>query len=123
MDYKRLNVDLTIDEMDMLKKKAKSCNLTVSKYVRFMIKKDKINSLKGLNNHIIEEKIGSLDKQLSKIGMNVKQIVYHLNERGSVDTKTIEKLGMLIESIEKRMELIERTIVGEYIGSSENKRC
>ncbi len=114
MKHKRLNVDLTNDEMDILKKKAKSCNLTVSKYVRFMIKKDKINSLKGFDNHIVEEKIGSLDKQLTKIGINVKEIVYHLNKGGNINNKTIENLEKLMISIEKRMELIELAIIKNY---------
>ena len=117
MDYKRLNVDLTNDEMDTLKKKAKYCNLTVSKYVRFMIKKDKINSLKGFDNHIVEEKIGSLDKQLTKIEINVREIAYHLNKGGNINNKTIENLEKLIVSIEKRMELIEKAIVGNYNGN------
>ena len=118
MDRKRLNVELTNEEMDVLKKKAKSCNLTVSKYVRFMIKKDKINSLKGFDNHIVEEKIGSLDKQLTKIGINVREIAYHLNKGGNVNNKTIENLEKLMISIEKRMELIEKAIEGEYNGAS-----
>ena len=114
MDRKRLNVELTTEEMDTLKKKAKSCNLTVSKYVRFMIKKDKINSLKGFDNHIVEEKIGSLDKQLTKIGINVREIAYHLNKGGNVNNKTIENLEKLMISIEKRMELIELAIIKNY---------
>ena len=114
MDRKRLNVELTNEEMDALKKKAKSCNLTVSKYVRFMIKKDKINSLKGFDNHIVEEKIGSLDKQLTKIGINVREIAYHLNKGGNVNDKTIENLEKLMISIEKRMELIELAIIKNY---------
>ena len=114
MDRKRLNVELTNEEMDILKKKAKSCNLTVSKYVRFMIKKDKINSLKGFDNHIVEEKIGSLDKQLTKIGINVREITYHLNKGGNVNDKTIENLEKLMISIEKRMELIELAIIKNY---------
>ena len=118
MDRKRLNVELTNEEMDVLKKKAKYCNLTVSKYVRFMIKKDKINSLKGFDNHIVEEKIGSLDKQLTKIGINVREIAYHLNKGGNVNNKTIENLEKLMISIEKRLELIEKAIEGEYNGVS-----
>ena len=114
MERKRLNVELTNEEMDVLKKKAKTCNLTVSKYVRFMIKKDKINSLKGFDNHIVEEKIGSLDKQLTKIGINVREIAYHLNKGGSVNNKTIENLEKLMISIEKRMELIELAIIKNY---------
>ena len=118
MERKRLNVELTNEEMDALKKKAKSCNLTVSKYVRFMIKKDKINSLKGFDNHVVEEKIGSLDKQLTKIGINVREIAYHLNKGGNINNKTIENLEKLMFSIEKRMELIEKAIEGEYNGAS-----
>ena len=47
----KLTVVINNEELDALKRKAKSCNLTISKYVRFMIKKDKINSLKGFDNH------------------------------------------------------------------------
>ena len=112
--HKRLHVELTNDEMDILKKKAKSCNLTISKYVRFMIKKDKINSLKGFDNHVVEEKIGSLDKQLTKIGINVREIAYHINKGGNVNNKTIENLEKLMISIEKRMELIELAIIRNY---------
>ena len=46
-----LIVRLTKEEKDKLKKKAKSCNLTISKYARFMLEKDKINKLKGFDNH------------------------------------------------------------------------
>ena len=112
--HKRLNVELTNEEMDALKRKAKSCNLTISKYVRFMIKKDKINSLKGFDNHLVEEKIGSLDKQLTKIGINVREIAYHLNKGGNANDKTIENLEKLMVSIEKRMELIELAIIKNY---------
>ena len=112
--YKRLNVELTNEEMDILKKKAKSCNLTISKYVRFMIKKDKINSLKGFDNHLVEEKIGNLDKQLTKIGINVRQIVYNFNKGGNGDNKTIESIERLLNSIEKRVELIEKAITNMY---------
>lgn len=116
-----LKVRLTKEEMTKLRTKAESCNLTVSKYVRFMIDKDKINSLKGLDNHVIEEKIGNLDKQLTKINNGVKQITYSLGKGGSVDVETANKLEKVLQSIEKRMELIEKTIEGEYIGFGENK--
>ena len=106
------------EEYNKIKKKAESCNLTVSKYVRFMIDKDKINSLKGLDNHVIEEKIGNLDKQLTKINNGVKQITYSLGKGGNVDIETANKLEKVLQSIEKRMELIEKTIEGEYIGFS-----
>ena len=112
-----LIVRLTKEEKDKLKKKAKSCNLTISKYVRFMIKKDKINSLKGFDNHLVEEKIGNLDKQLTKIGINVRQIVYNLNKGGNADNKTIESIEKLLTSIEKRMKLIEKAIEVNYSGN------
>ena len=119
---KKLTVMLTEEEMAKLKKKAKSCNLTVSKYVRFMIEKDKIISLKGLENHVIEQKIGGLDKQLTKIGNGISQITHHLGKGGDVGIETANKLKDVLKSIEKRMELIEKAIEGEYSGSSENKR-
>ena len=112
--YKRLNVELTNEEMDVLKKKAKSCNLTISKYARFMLEKDKINSLKGFDNHLVEEEIGNLDKQLTKIGINVRQIVYNFNKGGNGDNKSIESIEMLLNSIEKRVELIEKAITNMY---------
>ena len=111
---KKLTVMLTEEEMIKLKKKAKSCNLTLSKYVRFMIEKDKIISLKGLENHVIEQKIGGLDKQLTKIGINVRQIVYNFNKGGNTDNKTIESIEKLLNSIEKRLELIEKAITNMY---------
>ena len=110
----KLTVVINNEEMDILKKKAKSCNLTLSKYVRFMIKKDKINSLKGFDNHLVEEKIGNLDKQLTKIGINVRQIVYNFNKGGNADNKTIESIEKLLNSIEKRVELIEKAITNMY---------
>ena len=110
----KLTVVINNEEMDILKKKAKSCNLTLSKYVRFMIKKDKINSLKGFDNHLVEEKIGNLDKQLIKIGINVRQIVYNFNKGGNADNKTIESIEKLLNSIEKRVELIEKAITNMY---------
>ena len=119
---KKLTVMLTEEEMAKLKKKAKSCNLTVSKYVRFMIEKDKIISLKGLENHVIEQKIGGLDKQLTKIGNGISQITHYLGKGGDVSIETANKLKDVLKSIEKRMELIEKAIEGEYSGSSENKR-
>ena len=119
---KKLTVMLTEEEMAKLKKKAKSCNLTLSKYVRFMIEKDKIISLKGLENHVIEQKIGGLDKQLTKIGNGISQITHHLGKGGDVSIETANKLKDVLKSIEKRMELIEKAIEGEYSGSSENKR-
>ena len=111
---KMIKVRVTNEEMDALKRKAKSCNLTISKYVRFMIKKDKINSLKGFDNHLVEEKIGNLDKQLTKIGINVRQIVYNFNKGGNADNKTIESIEKLLNSIEKRVELIEKAITNMY---------
>ena len=119
---KKLTVMLTEEEMIKLKKKAKSCNLTLSKYVRFMIEKDKIISLKGLENHVIEQKIGGLDKQLTKIGNGISQITHYLGKGGDVSIETANKLKDVLKSIEKRMELIEKAIEGEYGGSSENKR-
>ena len=111
---KKLTVMLTEEEMTKLKKKAKSCNLTISKYTRFMLEKDKINSLKGFDNHLVEEKIGNLDKQLTKIGINVRQIVYNFNKGGNTDNKTIESIEKLLNSIEKRVELIEKAITNMY---------
>lgn len=119
---KKLTVMLTEEEMIKLKKKAKSCNLTLSKYVRFMIEKDKIISLKGLENHVIEQKIGGLDKQLTKIGNGISQITHYLGKGGDVSIETANKLKDVLKSIEKRMGLIEKAIEGEYSGSSENKR-
>ena len=110
----KLTVVIDNEELDVLKRKAKSCNLTISKYVRFMIKKDKINSLKGFDNHLVEEKIGNLDKQLTKIGINVRQIVYNFNKGGNTDNKTIESIEKLLNSIEKRVELIEKAITNMY---------
>ena len=112
-----LIVRLTKEEKDKLKKKAKSCNLTISKYARFMLEKEKINSLKGFDNHLVEEKIGNLDKQLTKIGINVRQIVYNFNKGGNADSKTIESIEKLLNSIEKRMELIEKAIEVNYSGN------
>lgn len=119
---KKLTVMLTEEEMIKLKKKAKSCNLTLSKYVRFMIEKDKIISLKGLENHVIEQKIGGLDKQLTKIGNGISQITHYLGKGGDVSIETANKLKDVLKSVEKRMELIEKAIEGEYSGASENKR-
>ena len=118
---KKLTVMLTEEEMAKLKKKANSCNLTLSKYVRFMIEKDKIISLKGLENHVIEQKIGGLDKQLTKIGNGISQITHHLGKGGDVGIETANKLKDVLKSIEKRMELIEKAIEGEYGGFGENK--
>ena len=78
--------------------------------------------MKGLENHVIEQKIGGLDKQLTKIGNGISQITHHLGKGGDIGIETANKLKDVLESIEKRMELIEKAIEGEYSGSSENKR-
>ena len=109
-----LRVRLTNEEMIKLKEKAKTCNLTVSKLVRYAILKKTNISIKEIENHIVEEKIGNLEVHLKKIELNMKQINQHLTNGGKIENETASKINQLIETIDKRVNQIEEVIKEVY---------
>ena len=83
-----LRVRLTNEEMTRLKKKAKTCNLTVSKFVRYVI--------------------------LKKIENGISQLNHHLANGGRIENETSNKISQLITSIDKRINQIEDVIKEVY---------
>ena len=105
---------LTNEEMTRLKKKAKTCNLTVSKFVRYVILKKTNISIREIENHIVEEKIGNLEVHLKKIENGISQLNHHLANGGRVENETSNKISQLITSIDKRINQIEDVIKEVY---------
>ena len=109
-----LRVRLTNEEMTRLKKKAKTCNLTVSKFVRYVILKKTNISIREIENHIVEEKIGNLEVHLKKIENGISQLNHHLANGGRIENETSNKISQLITSIDKRINQIEDVIKEVY---------
>jgi hypothetical protein len=109
-----LRVRLTNEEMTRLKEKAKTCNLTVSKFVRYVILKKTNISIREIENHIVEEKIGNLEVHLKKIENGISQLNHHLANGGRVENETSNKISQLITSIDKRINQIEDVIKEVY---------
>ena len=101
------------EEYNKIKKKAESCNLTMSKYLRDMAFK-KIINIKNIENHIVEERIGNLEIQLRKIENSINQINFHLTNGGKIENETTTKINQLIGSIDKRVNQIEDVIKEVY---------
>ncbi len=111
---KKLTIKLTEDELIKFKKKAKTCNLTVSKFVRYAILKKTNISIREIENHIVEEKIGNLEVHLKKIELSINQLNHHLTSGGKVENETTNKINQLIASIDKRVNQIEEVIKEVY---------
>ena len=109
-----LRVRLTSEEMTKLKEKAKTCNLTVSKFVRYVILKKTNISIREIENHIVEEKIGNLEVHLKKIENGINQLNHHLTNGGKVENETSNKINQLITSIDRRINQIEGVIKEVY---------
>ena len=101
------------EEYNKIKKKAESCNLTMSKYLRDMAFK-KIINIKNIENHTVEERIGNLEIQLRKIENSINQINFHLTNGGKIENETTTKINQLIGSIDKRVNQIEDVIKEVY---------
>lgn len=110
---KILQIRVNEDEFNTIKKKANSCNLTTSKYLRDMAFK-KIINIKNIDNHSVEEKIGNLEVHLKKIENSINQLNHHLTNGGKAESETSNKINQLITSIDKRINQIEDVIKEVY---------
>ena len=77
---KILQIRVNEDEFNTIKRKATSCNLTTSKYLRDMALK-KIINIKNIDNHSVEEKIGNLEVHLKKIENGINQLITSIDRR------------------------------------------
>lgn len=72
---KKIRVFLSEEELQYARDKAKSCNLTMSEYIRQIIKKGIVVKLETFD-------IKGMSVELNRIGTNINQIAKHVNEKG-----------------------------------------
>lgn len=72
---KKIRVFLTEAELQYARDKAKSCNLTMSEYIRQIIFNGLIVKLETFD-------IKGMSIELNRIGTNINQIAKHVNEKG-----------------------------------------
>lgn len=84
---KKINIRLTEKEKNLIEKKAKKCNMTITKFILNSCLKDKIIIINGLDK---------IDIELRRIGNNINQLTRLANE----------KIITVVDLKELRMEVI-----------------
>ena len=79
---KKINIRLTEQEKNLIEKKAKKCNMTITKFILSSCLKNKIIIINGLDK---------IDIELRRIGNNINQLTRLANERviTTVDLKEV----------------------------------
>lgn len=72
---KKIQVFVTEAELQYTRDKAKSCDLTMSEYIRQIIQKGLVVKLETFD-------IKGMSVELNRIGTNINQIAKHVNEKG-----------------------------------------
>ena len=79
---KKINIRLTVQEKNLIEKKANNYNMTITKFILSSCLKDKIVIINGLDK---------VDSELRRIGNNINQLTKLANERviTAVDLKEV----------------------------------
>lgn len=82
-EMERMHFRLTKDEKEILERKAQLCNMTMTYYLRKMIREGVI---------VIEDNQGrrEVEHEINKIGINVNQIARIVNENGNIDDDNMQ---------------------------------
>lgn len=86
---KKINIRLTEQEKNLIEKKAKKCNMTITKFILSSCLKDKIIIINGLNK---------IDIELRRIGNNINQLTRLANER-MITTVDLREIRMEVINI------------------------
>lgn len=86
---KKINIRLTEQEKNLIEKKAKKCNMTITKFILSSCLKDKTIIINGLDK---------IDIELRRIGNNINQLTRLANER-AITTVDLKELRMGVINI------------------------
>lgn len=100
---KQINIRLTDAEYQYLHDKAKSCELTMSDYIRKIIGDGIIVKYESFD-------IKELSNELNKIGVNINQIAHHINAKGGEYEK--QDMDNLISEFSEMESLIFKRVWG-----------
>lgn len=100
---KEIRIKVTEDELQYAKDKANYCNMTMSEYVRKIIKDGVIIKLETCD-------IKGLTNELNKIGTNINQIAKHVNETKGQSIN--EDMEILIKQFSEMQQIIYDKIYG-----------
>lgn len=86
---KKINLQLTEKEKNIIESKAKKCNMTITKFIVSSCLKDKIIIVNGLDK---------VDSELRRIGNNINQLTRLANE-GIITTVDLREVRMEVINI------------------------
>ena len=109
------NIQVTAEQKRLIENNAKATGLTLSKYLKYAIIKNKPIIIRDLIElQPIENAFSGVEHQVKKLGNNANQIAKRLNEGGYIPNETILQLVSVMELIDKRISLIEYEISKAY---------
>ena len=103
---KEVRVKLTEAELQYTKDKAKSCNLTMSEYIRRIIFAGVVIKLDTFD-------IKEMSVELNRIGTNINQIAKHVNEKGG-DYERKDMSDLIKEFDKMKSALYAKALGMEY---------
>lgn len=100
---KKIQVFVTEAELQYARDKAKSCNLTMSQYIRQVIREGLIVKLETFD-------MKEMAMELNHIGININQIAWRVNERGGDYDK--QDMENLIREINEMTSFVYKKALG-----------
>ena len=96
---KKINIRLTVQEKNLIEKKANKCNMTITKFILSSCLKDKIVIINGLDK---------VDSELRRIGNNINQLTKLANEK-IITVVDLKELRMEVNNIWQLLkQLVQR---------------
>ena len=110
-----IRVRVTEKEKELIYKNAAKSGLDFSKYIRHVaITKQPVIIKDICNLEEVETKIGNLEYELNKLGVNVNEIAHVLNSGNTVPITTINSLLEVLKRLDSRMEKINEVLAKSY---------
>ena len=96
----RVEVRMTPEEKENLKRKAAEAHMTVSKYIIYLSQTKRV---------ILKDDIAKLTVEISRIGNNINQIAYIGNYQKFVNRTQLKVVSELLKQIEMKLSIIVDT--------------
>lgn len=110
-----IRVRVTEKEKELIYKNAAKAGLDFSKYVRHVAISKQPIIIKDIGDlEEVESKIGNIEYEINKLGVNINQIAKVLNEGNVVPSTTINSLLKVLKRLDSRMEKINEVIAKSY---------
>lgn len=110
-----ITVRVTRKEKELITKNVEASGLDFSKYIRHVAITNQPIIIKDIVDlELVESKIGNIEYEINKLGVNVNQIAKVLNEGNVVPLTTINSLLNVLERLDKKIETINEVIAKSY---------